>query len=140
VALKRHLSITWKRFSKISPHYTEIEFSWVADFNPKMRKIFVAVGCVPVKDYITFSICLTGQRNSSGTLYLMQYEYRTKNQEPKSRIKNQEPGIKNQNQESRTKNQESRTRNQEPESRNKDKRQISKDKTGYILLAPNTAI
>lgn len=36
------------------PHYTEIEFSWVADFNPKMRKIFVAVGCVPVKDYITY--------------------------------------------------------------------------------------
>jgi GNAT superfamily N-acetyltransferase len=35
-------------------HYTEIEFSWVADFNPKMRKIFIAVGCVPVKNYITF--------------------------------------------------------------------------------------
>jgi GNAT superfamily N-acetyltransferase len=36
------------------PHYTEIEFSWVADFNPGMRKIFIAVGCVPVKDYITY--------------------------------------------------------------------------------------
>jgi GNAT superfamily N-acetyltransferase len=36
------------------PHYTEIEFSWVADFNPGMRKIFVAVGCVPAKDYITY--------------------------------------------------------------------------------------
>jgi hypothetical protein len=36
------------------PHYTEIEFSWVADFNPKMRKIFIAVGCIPVKDYITY--------------------------------------------------------------------------------------
>jgi GNAT superfamily N-acetyltransferase len=36
------------------PHYTEIEFSWVADFNPKMRKIFIAVGCVPVKNYITY--------------------------------------------------------------------------------------
>lgn len=35
-------------------HYTEIEFSWVGDFNPKMRKIFVAVGCVPVKNYITY--------------------------------------------------------------------------------------
>lgn len=35
-------------------HYTEIEFSWVADFNPKMRKIFIAVGCVPVKNYITY--------------------------------------------------------------------------------------
>jgi GNAT superfamily N-acetyltransferase len=35
-------------------HYTEIEFSWVADFNPKMRKIFIAVGCFTVKDYITY--------------------------------------------------------------------------------------
>lgn len=42
-----------KVFAKKS-HYTEIEFSWVADFNPRMRKIFIAVGCVPVKDYITF--------------------------------------------------------------------------------------
>jgi hypothetical protein len=42
-----------KVFEK-KPHYTEIEFSWVADFNPKMRKIFVSVGCVPVKNYITY--------------------------------------------------------------------------------------
>ncbi|MCX6328500.1 MAG: GNAT family N-acetyltransferase [Bacteroidia bacterium] len=39
---------------KKKSHYTEIEFSWVADFNPKMRKIFIAVGCVPVKNYITY--------------------------------------------------------------------------------------
>jgi hypothetical protein len=36
------------------PQYTEIEFSWVADFNPKMRKIFMAVGSVPAKHYITY--------------------------------------------------------------------------------------
>lgn len=36
------------------PHYTEVELSWVADFNPKMRKIFLAVGGVPVKNYITY--------------------------------------------------------------------------------------
>jgi len=36
------------------PHYTEIEFSWVGDFNPKMRKIFMAVGSEPVKNYITY--------------------------------------------------------------------------------------
>jgi len=36
------------------PHYTEVEFSWVADFNPRMRKIFLAVGSVPVKNYITY--------------------------------------------------------------------------------------
>jgi GNAT superfamily N-acetyltransferase len=36
------------------PHYTEIEFSWVGDFNPKMRKIFISVGCRSVKHYITY--------------------------------------------------------------------------------------
>lgn len=35
-------------------HYEEIEFSWVADFNPKMRKIFLSVGSVPAKHYITY--------------------------------------------------------------------------------------
>jgi hypothetical protein len=39
---------------KKKPHYTEVEFSWVADFNPKMRKIFVSVGSVPAKNYITY--------------------------------------------------------------------------------------
>ncbi len=36
------------------PHYVEAEFSWVADFNPKMRKIFISVGSIPVKHYITY--------------------------------------------------------------------------------------
>lgn len=36
------------------PHYKEVEFSWVADFNPKMRKIFISTGSIPVKNYITF--------------------------------------------------------------------------------------
>jgi hypothetical protein len=36
------------------PHYSEVEFSWVADFNPRMRKVFVSVGSIPVKNYITF--------------------------------------------------------------------------------------
>ena len=42
-----------KVFEK-KPHYHEVEFSWVADFNPKMRKIFVSVGSIPVKNYITY--------------------------------------------------------------------------------------
>jgi hypothetical protein len=42
-----------KAFEK-KPHYTEVEFSWVADFNPKMRKIFISVGSVPAKNYTTF--------------------------------------------------------------------------------------
>ena len=36
------------------PHYKEIEFSWVGDWNPKMRKIFISVGSIPVKHYITY--------------------------------------------------------------------------------------
>ncbi|MCD6345968.1 MAG: hypothetical protein J7L96_00965 [Bacteroidales bacterium] len=39
---------------KRKKHYKEIEFSWVGDFNPKMRKIFISVGSVPVKNYITY--------------------------------------------------------------------------------------
>ena len=39
---------------KQKPQYKEIEFSWVGDFNPKMRKIFMSVGCVSVKHYITY--------------------------------------------------------------------------------------
>jgi GNAT superfamily N-acetyltransferase len=35
-------------------HYTEAEFTWVADFNPRMRKIFVSVGGAPAKHYITY--------------------------------------------------------------------------------------
>ena len=36
------------------PQYKELEFTWVGDFNPKMRKIFISVGSVPVKHYITY--------------------------------------------------------------------------------------
>ena len=39
---------------KKKSHYKEIEFSWVGDFNPKMRKIFISVGSIPVKNYITY--------------------------------------------------------------------------------------
>jgi len=39
---------------KRKPQYREIEFSWVGDFNPKMRKVFITLGSVPVKYYITY--------------------------------------------------------------------------------------
>lgn len=39
---------------KNKPHYTEIEFSWVGDFNPKMRKIFMSVESDSAKHYITY--------------------------------------------------------------------------------------
>ena len=47
---------------KKKPHYTEIEFSWVADFNPKMRKIFISVGSVPAKQYITYRYLFDRQK------------------------------------------------------------------------------
>jgi hypothetical protein len=34
--------------------YKEVEFSWVGDFNPKMRKIFISIGSVSAKHYITY--------------------------------------------------------------------------------------
>jgi hypothetical protein len=49
-AIILHLAEVFER----KPHYTEIEFSWVGDFNPKMRKIFMSVGCKSVKHYITY--------------------------------------------------------------------------------------
>ena len=45
-----HLAEAMKR----KPHYSEIEFSWVGDFNPGMRKIFLSVGSVSAKHYITY--------------------------------------------------------------------------------------
>jgi GNAT superfamily N-acetyltransferase len=50
VAIIYHLSKVFER----KQHYKEIEFNWVGDWNPKMRKIFLSVGSVPVKHYITY--------------------------------------------------------------------------------------
>ncbi len=36
------------------PHYTEIELSWVGDFNPKMRALHESVGAVFAKRHITY--------------------------------------------------------------------------------------
>ncbi len=34
--------------------YTEIELSWVGDYNPRMRKVYEQIGAVPMKKHITF--------------------------------------------------------------------------------------
>ncbi len=49
-------AIIWQlqQVFKRKTHYEEIEFSWVGDFNPKMRKIFTSVGSKSVKHYITY--------------------------------------------------------------------------------------
>lgn len=39
---------------KSKPHYTEVEMSWVGDFNPKMEAIHTAVGGVFGKKHITY--------------------------------------------------------------------------------------
>jgi hypothetical protein len=36
------------------PWYREVEFSWIADFNPPMHNIFKAMGADPAKGYITY--------------------------------------------------------------------------------------
>lgn len=36
------------------PWYREVEFSWIADFNPPMHKIFNAMGADPAKGYVTY--------------------------------------------------------------------------------------
>ncbi|NQY67381.1 MAG: GNAT family N-acetyltransferase [Flavobacteriales bacterium] len=39
---------------KEMPHYNQVEFSWVGDFNPLMRKLWKAMGADPAKSYITY--------------------------------------------------------------------------------------
>ena len=63
VAIIHNLSKVFER----KPHYKEIEFNWVGDFNPKMRKIFMSVGSVPVKHYITYRYLFN--RNASFKRY-----------------------------------------------------------------------
>lgn len=45
-----HLGKVMKR----KPHYTEIELSWVGDFNPKMRALHESVGAVFAKRHVTY--------------------------------------------------------------------------------------
>jgi len=39
---------------KSKPWYTEIELSWVGDYNPRMRKVYEQIGAVPAKKHITY--------------------------------------------------------------------------------------
>jgi hypothetical protein len=45
-----HLHDVFKELTQ----YTELEFSWVGDFNPPMRKLWIAVGAEPANHYITY--------------------------------------------------------------------------------------
>ncbi|MBM3311085.1 MAG: GNAT family N-acetyltransferase [Candidatus Aminicenantes bacterium] len=35
-------------------HYTQVELSWVGDYNPRMRKVYEQIGAVPAKKHITY--------------------------------------------------------------------------------------
>jgi len=39
---------------KFKPHYTEIELSWVGDYNPKMIALYEAVGAQKAKTHYTY--------------------------------------------------------------------------------------
>jgi hypothetical protein len=49
-AIVMHLRSVFEELS----HYEELEFSWVGDFNPPMRKLWMQVGAEPAKHYITY--------------------------------------------------------------------------------------
>jgi len=44
------------------PQYKELEFNWVGDFNPPMRKLWSTVGAYPAKNYITYRYLFDRQR------------------------------------------------------------------------------
>jgi hypothetical protein len=46
---------------KKKPHITEMELSWVGDFNPKMRALHESVGAVFAKRHITYRKLFSGQ-------------------------------------------------------------------------------
>ena len=40
--------------TKSKSWYTEIELSWVGDYNPRMRKVYEQIGAVQAKKHITY--------------------------------------------------------------------------------------
>lgn len=44
------------------PWYTELELSWVGDFNPKMIAIYEALGATQAKKHITFRYMINKNR------------------------------------------------------------------------------
>ncbi|MCL2073284.1 MAG: GNAT family N-acetyltransferase [Marinilabiliaceae bacterium] len=46
------------------PHYTEVELSWVGDFNPRMRALHESVGATFAKRHITFRYIFDDQKRN----------------------------------------------------------------------------
>jgi len=57
---------------KARPNYTEVELSWVGDFNPKMRQLHESVGAVFAKRHITYrKLFAVGQEAQRSTIIPM---------------------------------------------------------------------
>jgi len=52
------LFLQFTNATKSRKHYTEIELSWVGDYNPRMRKVYEQIGAVPKKKHITYRYML----------------------------------------------------------------------------------
>jgi hypothetical protein len=52
------LFLQFTKSTKSRRHYTEIELSWVGDYNPRMRKVYEQIGAVPMKKHVTFRYML----------------------------------------------------------------------------------
>ncbi len=48
------LFLVFYRATASRPHYTEMELSWVGDYNPRMRKVYEMIGAVQKKEHLTF--------------------------------------------------------------------------------------
>jgi len=44
--------------TKKRKHFTEIELSWVGDYNPRMRKVYEQIGAVQMKKHVTYRYML----------------------------------------------------------------------------------
>lgn len=48
------LFLVFFRATASRPHYTELELSWVGDYNPRMRKVYEMIGAVQKKEHVTY--------------------------------------------------------------------------------------
>jgi len=48
------LFLVFYRATASRPHYTEMELSWVGDYNPRMRKVYEMIGAVQKKVHVTY--------------------------------------------------------------------------------------
>lgn len=52
------LFLQFSNATKSRKHFTEIELSWVGDYNPRMRKVYEQIGAVQMKKHVTYRYIL----------------------------------------------------------------------------------